>query len=147
MRDTCSSESLARACGWIERSLLDVTKFGGKAASILASSAERPIHLGVIYVNQAVDLIYRLPMTILLLSRTGPLRQDFLGLQLLPTLVMAQSMIKKALLPLDPILSRMKMFPIANDAAHRFVPLKRQERVNMIGHEEKSAMCQRNLES
>ena len=31
----------------------------------------------------------------------------------------------------------MKMFPIANDAAHRFVPLKRQERVNMIGHEEK----------
>ena len=57
-------------------------------------------------------------MTILLLSRTGPLRQDFLGLQLLPTLVMAQSMIKKALLPLDPILSRMKMFPIANDAAH-----------------------------
>jgi len=62
----------------------------------LASSAERPIHLGVIYVNQAVDLIYRLPMTILLLSRTGPLRQDFLGLQLLPTLVMAQSMIKKS---------------------------------------------------
>jgi hypothetical protein len=41
-----------------------------------------------------------------------------LGLQLLPALVVTQSMIEKALLPFDPILSRMKMFPIANDAAY-----------------------------
>jgi hypothetical protein len=39
--------------------LLDVTKCGGKAASILASPAERPIHLGAICFNQAADLIYR----------------------------------------------------------------------------------------
>src|SRR5947207_9545058 len=46
---------------------------------VLASSAERPIHLDAIYVNQAADLICRLPMATLLLSRTGPLRQDFAG--------------------------------------------------------------------
>jgi hypothetical protein len=42
-----------------------------------------------------------------------------LGLQLLPALVIAQSMIEEALLPFDPILSSVKMFPIANDTAHR----------------------------
>lgn len=60
-----------------------------------------------------------------------------LGLQLLPALVIAQSMIEEALLPFDPILSRVKMFPIANDTAHRSVPLKGQQCVNVIGHEEK----------
>jgi hypothetical protein len=58
-------------------------------------------------------------------------------LQLLPALVIAQSMIEEALLPFDPILSSVKMFPIANDTAHRSVPLKGQQRVNVIGHEEK----------
>jgi len=29
------------------------------------------------------------------------------------------------------------MFPIANDTAHRSIPRKGQQRVNVIGHEEK----------
>ena len=70
-------------------------------------------------------------------ATTGFCRMYDLGLQLLPALVIAQSMIEKALLPFDPILSSVKMFPIANDTAHRSIPLKGQQRVNVIGHEEK----------
>jgi hypothetical protein len=33
--------------------------------------------------------------------------------------------------------SSVKMFPIANDTAHRCVALKGEQRVNVIGHEEK----------
>ena len=86
----------------------------------LASPAERPIPLSVIP-NQA---------------RILPDVID-LGLQLLPALVIAQSMIEEALLPFDPILSSVKMFPIANHTAYRSVPLKGQQRVNVIGHKEK----------
>ena len=46
-------------------------------------------------------------------------------------------MIEEALLPFDPILSSVKMIPIANDTAHRCVALKGEQRVNVIGHEEK----------
>jgi hypothetical protein len=73
--------------------------------------------------TDATDSLYQLPTANLPRSRTGPRRQDladvfYLGVQLLSALVIAQSMIEKALLPLDPIGSGVKTFPIANDTTN-----------------------------
>ena len=58
---------------------------------------------------------------------------------LFASVVVAQTMIKETFLPNDAIPALMKVFPIANHAAHRFITAKCEDRMNMIGHKQKQA--------
>ncbi len=46
-------------------------------------------------------------------------------------------MVEISFLPNDAVLATLKMFPVANDLAHRLVACERQERVEMVGHQQK----------
>src|ERR1043166_7743829 len=47
--------------------------------------------------------------------------------QLFATLIIAQSMIEETFLPSDSVFARVEMFPIPDDANHRFFGRERQE--------------------
>src|SRR5438067_8185051 len=59
-----------------------------------------------------------------------------LGRELFAALIVSQSMVEIPLLPDDSVPVRLEMLPSANGSAHGFIPLERQQRAEMIGHQE-----------
>jgi len=51
-------------------------------------------------------------------------------------IVMPQPVVEKPLLPLDPGLARDKPFPIGHNLDHAFLRRKRQQRMNVIRHDQ-----------
>ena len=58
----------------------------------------------------------------------------YLRRQLLAPFIVPEPVIKITILPSDGIVVPVEMFPIANDAAHRIVSRKGQQRMDVIGH-------------
>jgi hypothetical protein len=56
--------------------------------------------------------------------------------ELFPAFIGAQAMIEETFLPLDPVGAGVKMFPTANDAAHRLIARNREEGMQVIRHKQ-----------